>query len=152
MRLVFDRELGGSTTGLITTQPSGAFHWSELAGQTGLKDKCYPSPWNFFKIAPTILGVIIYQDFASPSLQYDTFDLQTGQSGRTVLASGKHSSDCFQRQENLLHIVPVLGCTRVCQGNVSKPKTGVGGEGGDGLSSYPGVSNNTPMCSGFMVQ
>ena len=44
-----------------------------------MKDKFYPSPPNFFKIGHTVFGVIIFQDFAAPSLQYDPFDLQTGQ-------------------------------------------------------------------------
>ena len=35
----------------------------------------YSCPSNFFKIARTIFGVIIFQDFAAPSLQTDAFDL-----------------------------------------------------------------------------
>ena len=33
----------------------------------------------------------MFQDFAAPSLQNDAFDLQTGSSGRPVLANGKHA-------------------------------------------------------------
>ena len=33
---------------------------------------------NFFELARIIFGVIIFQDFAAPSLQNDTFDLQIG--------------------------------------------------------------------------
>ena len=39
-------------------------------------DEFYPSPSNF--ITRTIFGVIMFQDFAAPFLQNDTFDLQTG--------------------------------------------------------------------------
>ena len=53
---------------------------------TNLKDTFYPSPLNLFKIARTIFGVFIFQDFVAPSLPNDTFDLQTG---RPVLADGK---------------------------------------------------------------
>ena len=56
-----------------------------------LKDSFYPSPLNVFKIARTSFGVIIFQDFAAPSLQNDALDLQTGQSGRPILANGKYS-------------------------------------------------------------
>ena len=35
----------------------------------------------------TIFGVIIFQDFAVPSLQNDTFNLQTGQPDRPVCKS-----------------------------------------------------------------
>ena len=45
-------------------------------------NKYYPSPSHFFKIACTIFRVIIFQDFAAPSLQNETFDLQTGRSGK----------------------------------------------------------------------
>ena len=38
---------------------------------TNLKDKFYPL--NFFKIARTIFGVVIFQDFPAPSLQNDAF-------------------------------------------------------------------------------
>ena len=34
---------------------------------------------------------IIFEDFSAPSLQNDTFDLQTGWPDQSVLASGKHS-------------------------------------------------------------
>ena len=64
---------------------------SELTGRpecTNLKDKFYPSPSNFFKIARTIFGVIIFQDCATASLQNDAFDFQAG---RPVLAYGMHS-------------------------------------------------------------
>ena len=61
----------------------------ELASQTGqfvngstiFKDKD-------FKIAHANFGVIIFQDFASASLQNEAFDLQTDW---PVLANGKHS-------------------------------------------------------------
>ena len=56
-----------------------------------LKDKFYVRPLNFFKIACTSFGMIIFHDFAAPSLQINAFDLQTGRSGRPVLANGKHS-------------------------------------------------------------
>ena len=55
----------------------------------------YPSSSNFFKIARTIFGVIIFQDFAAPSLQNDAFDLQTGQSGQPVLTKGVRSQVAF---------------------------------------------------------
>ena len=51
----------------------------------------YSSNSNFFKIARTLFRVIIFQDFAAPSLQNRAFDLQTGQSGRPVLAKRKHT-------------------------------------------------------------
>ena len=54
-------------------------------------NKSYPSSSNFFKTARTIFGVIIFQDFAAPSLQIDAFGLLTGWSGWPVLANGKHS-------------------------------------------------------------
>ena len=60
---------------------------------TSLKGTFYYSPLNFFKIARTIFGVFIFQDFAAPSLQNDTFDLQIGQ---PVLANGKHSKLIFK--------------------------------------------------------
>ena len=60
-----------------------------------MKDKFYPSPSNFFKIARTIFGVFIFQDFnAAPSLQNDSFDLQTGcRSSLPVLTNGKQSKN-----------------------------------------------------------
>ena len=76
-----------------------AFHFSELAGHTSqvvmeftnFKDDLYPSLLNFFKMAHTIFGVIIFRDFAAPSLQNDTFDLQTRWPDQPVLSNGKHS-------------------------------------------------------------
>ena len=53
------------------------------------KVKFYPSTLNFFKIVHTIFRVIIFQDFAAPSLQNDAFDLQTSLSGQPVLTNGK---------------------------------------------------------------
>ena len=50
---------------------------SSYMGCTNLKDKFYPSPLNFFKIARASF-VVINIDFAAPSLQNDAFDLQTG--------------------------------------------------------------------------
>ena len=70
----------------------GAFHLPELVWQTectNFKNPLYPSPSNFFKIARTIFGVIVFQDFAVPSLQNDA--LHTGQTHQPVLASGNHS-------------------------------------------------------------
>ena len=67
------------------------FHLSELAGQTSqfvngrFYPKVYPSSLNFFKITRAIFGVIIFKDFALPSIQKDAFDLQTGW---PVLTSG----------------------------------------------------------------
>ena len=58
---------------------------------TNLKDKFYPGPSNFFKIARIIFGVKIFQDFAAPSLQNDAFDLQIGPPDRPVPENGKHS-------------------------------------------------------------
>ena len=37
---------------------------------------------NFFKIARTIFGVVIFQDFTALFLQNNAFDLQTGRSGQ----------------------------------------------------------------------
>ena len=59
---------------------------------TDLKDKFYPSPSNFFKIAPTIFGLIIFQDctgFYSTIPSYLTYLIliQSGWSGRPVLAN-----------------------------------------------------------------
>ena len=51
-----------------------------------MKDKFYPRPSNFFKIARTIFGVIILQDFAAPSLQNGAFEYKLA-----GLANGKHS-------------------------------------------------------------
>ena len=48
---------------------------------TNLKDNFYLSPLNFSKIVCTIFGVIIFQDFAAPSHQNNTLNLQTGRSG-----------------------------------------------------------------------
>ena len=62
--------------------------WTEF---TNFKDKFHASNSNFFKIARTIFALIIFQDFAAPSLQNDSFDLQTGRSGRPTLANGKHT-------------------------------------------------------------
>ena len=63
-----------------------------MAGQTGqfvnrMYQFNYPGRSNFYKIVRTIFGVIIFQDFAAPSLQNDAFDLQTGRSGWPVLGS-----------------------------------------------------------------
>ena len=56
---------------------------------TNLKDKFYPNLSTFFKIARINFGVIIFQDFAVPSLKNDAFDLQTGRSGLPVMANGE---------------------------------------------------------------
>ena len=52
----------------------------------------YPCPSNFFKMARTIFGVIIFRDFAAPSLQNGAFDLQIGRQDHSILANGKHST------------------------------------------------------------
>ena len=78
-----------------TTQ--GVFHLSELAGQSGqfvnrmyhLKNTFYASPSHFFKITRTVFEVTTFQDFATPLLQNDAFDLQTGRSDMPVLANEK---------------------------------------------------------------
>ena len=54
-----------------------------------MKDKFYPSPSNFLKIASTIFEVIFLKDFLAPSLENDAFDLQAGRSGGSVLTNGK---------------------------------------------------------------
>ena len=50
-------------------------------------------PSKFFKIARTIFGVNIFQDFAARFLQNDGFVLQTGRFGRQAQANGygKHA-------------------------------------------------------------
>ena len=58
---------------------------------TNLKDKFHPSPSNFFHAARSIFGVIIFQDFAAPSLENDAFDLQAGRTDLPFPANGKHS-------------------------------------------------------------
>ena len=62
---------------------------------TNFKDKFYSCPSNFLKIARTIFVLIIFQDFAAPSLQNDAFDLQTG---RPVMESAHTVSRWTQRQ------------------------------------------------------
>ena len=62
----------------VPVSTKGAFHLSELAGQTvqfvnvctNLKDKFYSSPLHFFKITRFSSGVIILQDFATPSRHF----------------------------------------------------------------------------------
>ena len=56
-----------------------------------LKATFYASPSKFFKIVNTIFRVIIFQDFAGPSLQSGAFDIQTGRSGWPVLENRKYS-------------------------------------------------------------
>ena len=81
----------------------GAFHLSKLAGQTGqfvngmyrLKNKFNPCPSIFFKIARNIFGVIMFSNFVAPSLQNDSFDVQTGRSGQPVLTNGKHPGAAY---------------------------------------------------------
>ena len=55
---------------------------------SNLKGNFYLSPWNFFKIARTIFGVIVFLEFTTPFLENEAIDLQTG---RPVLTNEKHS-------------------------------------------------------------
>ena len=51
----------------------------------------YRSPSNFFKIARTVYGVIIFQDFAAPSFKMTPLIYRLTQSGHPVLTNGKLS-------------------------------------------------------------
>ena len=58
-----------------------------------LKDKLYTSPSNFFKMSRAIFGVIVCQDFASPSLQMKRCSyLQTFRSDRPVMTNEKRTA------------------------------------------------------------
>ena len=88
-----DRECRVTPAQAAARETRGALHLSELAGQfvngmNHFEKTFYPSPSNFFKI---LRAFFIFHDFAAPSLQNDTFNLQTGWSGRPILANGKHS-------------------------------------------------------------
>ena len=64
-----------------------------------LKHMFYPRPSNFITMACTVFGVIIFQDFAAPSLQNDTFGSQTGHCDWPVLAKRKHCKTFFRVQK-----------------------------------------------------
>ena len=57
----------------------------------------------------TIFEVIIFQDFAAPSLQNGAFSLQTGRSGQPVLMQ-------FQQMDNTLRLQTSLSLRSYCYG------------------------------------